>query len=278
LIVVQKVPPLWLSRGNFQAVKVDIMLNTEVTLEVEGLKLSGQLYLPGRGDHPPYPTVCVCHGIPVAPPDPSDRGYPLLAERICCEGLAVLIFNFRGTGASGGNLDLSGWTRDLKAGIDYLWALPEVDRSHLSLLGFSAGAAVSICVAAQDNRVSSVASCACPAEFTSLIEADDLQSVINHFRDIGAIRDKDFPPSVEDWVGGFKLVSPVSYVTEIAPRPLLLVHGNKDELVDVGHAYRLYARAGEPKQVIIFDGAGHRLRQNDRAMAIIIDWLKSQSV
>ena len=272
-------PPLRLSRGNFQAVKVDIMLNTEVTLEVEGLKISGQLYLPGRGDHPPYPTVCVCHGIPAKRPDPNnDRGYHLLAERICREGLAVLTFNFRGAGTSEGNLDLSGWIRDLKAGIDYLWALPEVDRTHLSLLGFSAGAAVSICVAAQDNRVSSVASCACPAEFTSLIEADDLQSVINHFRDIGAIRDKDFPPSVEDWVGGFKLVNPVSYVAEIAPRPLLLVHGNKDEVVDVGHAYKLYARAGEPKQVIIFDGAGHRLRRNDRAMAIIIDWLKSQSV
>ncbi len=63
-----------------------IMLNREVTLEGEGLNISGQLYLPGRGDYVPYPTVCVGHGIPTAPPDPTDRGYPLLAERICCEG------------------------------------------------------------------------------------------------------------------------------------------------------------------------------------------------
>jgi len=81
---------------------------------------------------------------------------------------------------------------------------------------------------------------------------------------------------VEDWVDGFRSVNPVRYVADIAPRPLLLVHGNKDEVVDVNHAYKLYAQAGEPKQIIIVDGAGHRLRQNDRAMAIVIDWLKSQ--
>ena len=252
------------------------MINRAVTLEVEGLKLSGQLYLPGKGDRAPYPAVCICHGIPAERHDPKDRGHPLLAERICREGLAVLIFKFRGVGASEGNFDLLGWTRDLKAAIDYLAALPEVDSSCLSLLGFSGGAAVSIYVAAQDKRVASVVSCACPAEFTSLIKDDDPQSVINHLRDIGAIRDQDFPYSVEDWVDGFRSVSPVGYVADIAPKPLLLVHGNKDEVVPVSHAYKLYAQAGEPKQIIIVDGAEHRLRQNDRAMAIVIDWLKSQ--
>jgi len=173
----------------------------------------------------------------------------MLAERICREGLAALIFKFRGVGASEGNLDLPGWTRDLKAAIDYLSALPEVDSSCLSLLGFSGGAAVSIYVAVQDNRVSFVASCACPAEFASLIKVDDPQSVINHFRDIGAIRDKDSPSSVGGWVDGFGLVSPVGCVADIAPKPLLLVHGNKDEVVPVSHAYKLYAQAGEPKQI-----------------------------
>ena len=252
------------------------MLHRMVTLEVDSLKISGRLYLPGEGDRTPYPAVGVCHGIPAKKPDPDDRGYPQLAERICREGLAVLIFNFRGTGASDGNLDIWGWTRDLKAVIDYLSALPEVDGSHLSLLGFSGGAAVSVYVAAQDKRVSFIVTCACPAEFTFLTEVDEPQSVIDHFREIGAIRDKDFPYSVADWVSGFRMISPVEHVAGIAPRPLLLVHGGKDELVDVSHARKLYARAGEPKQIIIIDGAGHRLRQNDRAVAIVINWLKSQ--
>ena len=254
------------------------MVTRNVVLEVDGLKIGGQLYLPGEGERTPYPAVCICHGIPSGrPPDPSDGGYPLLAERVCQEGFAVFIFNFRGTGVSDGNLDMLGWTRDLKAAIDYLCVLPEVDRSCLSLLGFSGGAAVSVSVAAQDKRVSSVITCACPAEFTFLTGAENTSSFVDHFRNIGAIRDKDFPPSNEEWLSGFRLVSPIDYVAGISPRPLLLVHGSHDETVDVSYAHKLYAKAGEPKQLIIVDGAGHRLRQDDKAMTIVTDWLKRLS-
>ena len=252
------------------------MVNKTVALEVEGMKIAGQLYLPGEGDQPPYPAVCVCHGIPAHLPDPSDRGYPLLAERICQEGFAVLIFNFRGTGASGGNLDILGWTRDLKAVLDYLWVLPEVDKSHLALMGFSGGAAVSVSVASQDKRVSYIVACACPARFT-FSEVDEPQTVIEHFRSLGAIRDEAFPPSVPEWFNGFREVSPVRYVAQIAPRPLLLVHGSQDDVVPVTQAHEIYARAGEPKHLVIVDGAGHRLRQDDRAMAVAIDWLKKHT-
>ena len=253
------------------------MVSKIVILEVDGLRIAGQLYLPGEGGQAPYPTVCVCHGIPSGnPPDLGDGGYPFLAERICHAGLGVFIFNFRGTGASEGNLDIQGWTRDLEGAIDYLYALPEVDGSRLALLGFSGGAAVSVYVAAHDSRISSVITCACPADFTPVIKVEDFSSIIERFRRIGVIRDKDFPHSAEEWINGFRLVSPIEHVARIAPRPLLLVHGGGDETVAVSHAYRLYGRAGEPKQIIIVEGAGHRLRQNDRAMAIIIDWLKSQ--
>jgi putative redox protein len=155
--------------------------------------------------------------------------------------------------------------------------LPEINRSHLSLLGFSTGAAVAIYVASQDKRVSYVAACACPAEFTFFTKADDPSSIIDRYRSIGVIRDKDFPHSTEEWLSGFRLVSPIKYVAGIAPRPLLLVHGSQDETVEVSDAHKLYERAGEPKQLIIVEGAGHRLRQNDKAMAIVIGWLKSHT-
>jgi fermentation-respiration switch protein FrsA (DUF1100 family) len=248
------------------------MLIKAVALEVDGLNIAGQLYLPdGKAS---YPAVGICHGIPARLPDPGDRGYPELAERICRKGLAVFIFNFRGAGASGGNFDIRGWARDLKAALDFLWALPEVE--HLSLLGFSGGAAVAIYVAAQDSRVASIVACACPAEFTLFTRADEARSTIDHFRSIGIIRDEGFPPSIEAWLNGFRLVSPVNHIAAIAPRPLLLVHGRQDEVVNVSHARRLYDKAGEPKQLVIVDGAGHRLRLNDQAVAIVISWLKSQ--
>jgi len=246
-----------------------------VSLEADGINIAGQLYLPeGRG---PHPTVCACHGIPAGIPDPIDRGYALLAEQIAPHGLAVFIFNFRGAGASGGNLNMPGWVRDLGAVIDYLQALPQLDSSYLSLLGFSAGAAVSVYLAAQDERVSLVAACACPAEFDFFTQSDDPRPLIDHYREIGAIRDDDFPPSASEWLNGFEIVKPIDYIARISPRPLLLVHGSQDEVVDVSQARRLYERAGQPKRLAIIEGAGHRLRHSGEAMAVVIEWLKSHT-
>jgi len=65
-------------------------------------------------------------------------------------------------------------------------------------------------------------------------------------------------------------------VARIAPRPLLLVHNRRDEVVAVSHAHRLYARAREPKELVILDGAEHALRQDEQATSIVIGWLKSR--
>lgn len=253
------------------------MILRKVILPSDGLKIAGQLYLPGEGDGTLYPTVCVCHGIPSGnPPDPADGGYPALAETICRQGFAVLIFNFRGTGGSEGNLDILGWGRDLNTAISYLRTQPEVDPSCISLLGFSGGAAVSVYVASQDKRVSSVIACACLAEFSFIKTVEEPLDIVEHMRNIGAIRDEDFPHSVDEWIDGFRLVRPIDYVARISPRPLLLVHGSQDEAVDISHARRLFARAGEPKQLVIIEGGGHRLRQNKKAMQIVFEWLKSR--
>jgi fermentation-respiration switch protein FrsA (DUF1100 family) len=256
------------------------VLDREIAFEVDGLRIVGRLYLPGQWAS--FPAVCVCHGIPherlAVDSDVRDRGYPGLAENICREGFVALIFNFRGTGDSGGNFDILGWTHDLRAAVNYLRSLPEVSSSSLSLLGFSGGAAVAVYVAARDKRISSLVACACPAEFDSLIPGGDgVPSLIEHFRRLGVIRDKDFPGSSQDWLDSFRRVSPISCVSRISPRPLLLVHGEQDETVGVGHARRLYARAREPKQIVIIEGVRHQLRQDERAMATVTRWLKSQA-
>jgi alpha/beta superfamily hydrolase len=249
------------------------MTHRDITLQVDGINIEGRLYLPGRGERESCPAVCICHGIPSGiPRDSNDISYPALAERICNGGFAVFIFNFRGTGESGGNIDMTGWTRDLKTVIDYLTALPVIDKNNLTLLGFSAGAAVSICVASGDSRVAAVVACACPSAF----DFGDPEPLIDRFRNINVIRDETFPESIEQWKSDFNAVRPVDAVAGIANREIFIVHGNQDDVVNVNQAYRLYAEAGEPKHLIIVDGATHRLRQDERAMAIVIDWLKSR--
>jgi uncharacterized protein len=245
-----------------------------VVLEVDGLPIVGQFVSPDINSA--YPMVCLCHGVPAGgTPDPNDGGYPALTEKICREGYAAYFFNFRGTGESGGNLDILGWTRDLKSILDYLSEKPSVDKSRLFLCGFSAGAAVSIYVAAHDDRVSGVAVCACPADFFLFMEAGP-QSVLERFRKIGAIEDPSFPPSIEEWFHGFNEVTPINHVDKISPRALLIVHGDNDETVPLSHARKLMGKAGEPKKLVIIAGAGHRLRRDDRAVAAVLEWLKSR--
>jgi fermentation-respiration switch protein FrsA (DUF1100 family) len=246
-----------------------------VRLQVDGLALSGQLFLPQNSS--PAPVVCICHGIPATKNyDLVERGYPLLAEAVTAHGYASFLFNFRGTGKSEGNFDIAGWTRDLGAAIDYLMARPEVDRNQLIGLGFSAGAAVSIYVAAHDLRVKAVVSCACPADFNSIALAEKRHFVIGYFRELGIIRDAGFPAQEGEWFSRFSLVSPESSVAAIAPRPLLLVHGTADDVVSQDSVTRLYSKAQEPKQLFLVEGAGHRLRQDPQAMAHVLAWLKQQ--
>jgi uncharacterized protein len=248
-------------------------MRKEVKLSVDGLGIAGQIYFP-EDKEPPYPAVILCHGIPSGIVDPADGGYPLLAARFAARGFAVLTFSFRGAGISGGNFDIKGWTHDLKAAIDYLWNLPETDESHLMLVGFSAGATVSIYVAAQDKRVTAVAACACPMDFKVISEADDPLKTLNYFRKIGIIRDSDFPPSLETWLNDFRKIEALHSAAEISPRPLILVHARDDGVVPVINAQKLYDKAREPKKLIIIEGAEHRLRRDARAIDIVMQFLK----
>jgi uncharacterized protein len=238
------------------------------------LELAGELHAPSARKS--VPALCICHGIPAVPADPAEKGYRLLAERFCRAGFMTLIFNFRGTGESEGNLDIMGWTRDLKAALDFLHGVREVDKSRVCLLGFSGGAAVSVYVAAHDHRVYAVAACACPADFRPLYEVETTLDTIQRFREIGVIRDEAFPPSIEAWEEGFETVAPIDWIDSISPRHLLLVHGDADQLIPLGHAHRLYSKAREPKELHVVHGAGHRLRLEEEAATVVLEWLTAR--
>jgi len=247
----------------------------QVRLKSGGLNLAGEVYFPRGGR--PCPALCICHGIPNVVYNPADRGYAALARRFCAAGFVTLLFNFRGAGKSEGNFDLFGWTQDLTAALDFLYRLKQVDRDRLCLLGFSGGAAVGVYVAAHDARVSLLAACACPADFSFAEDGTSIAARIQRFRDIGAIRDRDFPLSIEEWRRGFETVMPIRWIDKIAPRPLLLVHGDADETVPVRQAHELYRKAGEPKALAVIPGAKHKMRLEEAAVTAVLDWLKDNT-
>lgn len=243
-----------------------------ISITVDDMKLNGAIFVPDDGAIN-YPAVCLCHGIPAGPYDPSDSHYPVIAQQFCNEGFVTLIFNFRGAGYSEGNFSMRGWNSDLKAAVDFLYVRPEVDTTRIAIIGFSAGASVGVCNAAIDTRIACIAAMACPAEF-SLMKREQAEQSIDHFRNIGIIRDEDFPCSIDSWYSEFVDVSAGKCISGIAPRPLLIVHGRKDEVVPVDHAFRLFEQAGESADLVILGEAGHRLSRDDESVNIALEWFK----
>ena len=244
-----------------------------VELRVDGLRLTGALFVPpGPG---PHPGLIICHGLPQgAPPANGDSGYPGLAQRFCGGGFAVLIFNFRGTGESQGNFDILGWARDLECATDYLWDRQDVDWMRVYVLGSSAGGAVALYGASWDRRLAGVVAWAAPARWDVLVNP---QAFLQHARSIGIVRDANFPTSVAQWAYSFEEVTPERWVKRIAPRPILIVHGDADDVVAPEQARKLYEVAGEPKELFILPGVGHRLRLEEQAVAKSLGWLRSQA-
>ena len=61
---------------------------------------------------------------------------------------------------------------------------------------------------------------------------------------------------------------------ELAPKPLLLIHGDADTILSHESSQALYDRAGEPKTLKILPGVGHRLSEAaDQVFDLVRDWL-----
>ena len=60
-------------------------------------------------------------------------------------------------------------------------------------------------------------------------------------------------------------------------RPLLVIHGSKDETVNVEQAQRSFALAGRPKKLVIVNGADHSFtNHSNKAAEEVIGWLHSR--
>jgi len=172
-------------------------------------------------------------------------------------GYRLLLFDFRGQGASGGHYRSMGAREqdDMLGAIAFLQSSGLSDR--LGAFGVSMGAVVAYIVAAQRPEVRAVVG---DSAFASW------QGIIRH----GLIAERGAPPflaTILAWLVtrltalrlGFRAaqVDPVRFIGRISPRPVLIIHGAEDRQVPAEDARQLYAAAAEPKELWIVPGAGH---------------------
>lgn len=238
----------------------------------QGLKLAAVYYAaPDR----PRSTLVICHGFTGS----KEGGGRVLemSEYLAAElDLDCLAFDFAGHGESQGrfqDMNLSSQIQDLDSVVG--WCL-EHGAPFVMSMGRSFGGSTVLCQAAQDPRVRAVCSWAAPADPYGLLQGmivsrDDSQGLITLGSSEGqvSLRQELFQD-----LAGFDVPG---LAARIAPRPLLLVHGENDELVPAGDARRIYADAGQPKEMEIIPGADHRFSQAySQVWRICADWIRRQ--
>lgn len=89
-----------------------------------------------------------------------------------------------------------------------------------------------------------------------------------------AINAGSISPAVTTVIALSSQLAGAHVANELAPRPLLLIHGDADTILPHQSSEAIYERANEPKTIKIMHGAGHRLSEAaDEIYELTSDWL-----
>jgi dipeptidyl aminopeptidase/acylaminoacyl peptidase len=182
---------------------------------------------------------------------------------------------------------------DVQAALTFLGTLPEVDGERLGIYGTSYGGATVVWVGAVDTRVKCVVSVVGigngrrwmrsvrrPDEFADLLDQarrDRVKRALDgasefvpreeillpdrQSAELAAAARRNNPAAVSsiprEYIDETLEFAPEWVVDKIAPRPVLFVTTDNDRLVPPEESVELYARAGEPKKLVVLRGYGH---------------------
>lgn len=196
---------------------------------------------------PPRGHVLFCHGN--AGNIGSRAGYARALSRV---GFDVLLFDYRGYGRSSGRPSEEGTHRDAQAALAALRGRPGVQPARTLYLGESLGGAVALALALESPPAGLI-----------------LQSAFTSVRDMARSVMPLLPRAVvPDAYPSLRLIAHLG-------APLLVLHGEHDDVVPVAQGRALFAAAPQPKRIEVLPGAGHNdlLVLAERAwIAAVVDW------
>jgi fermentation-respiration switch protein FrsA (DUF1100 family) len=196
--------------------------------------------------------IIMLHGAESNRTDPDINAMGI-AVKLVASGYNVLMFDFRGHGESEGERLSAGYheIKDLWGAVDFV---QERGFEKIGVLGFSMGAATALMGAAEEPDIDCVIADSSFADMGGIMERE----FTNRTRFPGYfITPVLFMIKIMYGVD-FTEVKPVEYVPKIAPRPILFIHGEKDDFVPLEHARRLYEASQNPADALwIVPGAEH---------------------
>lgn len=216
---------------------------------LDGLKIRGW-WIPSAADSAAAhgATVVLCHGHAM-----SHTMMLKYAPFLHAAGFHVLLFDFRGRGASEGDATSVGFheVADLMGAVRFV---RQRTRGRVGVFGVSMGGAVAIRAAAVCESIHAVATeCAYARLSWALLTYCNLLAPV-----IGCALFPFLFHFGQRFAGiRIKLAAPVEFIARISPRPVLIIHGHWDLMVWRFHGRLLHAAAGEPKQLWLVPRAWH---------------------
>lgn len=204
----------------------------------DGVMLHGWMF---RAEGEPVGTVLHLHGNAG-----NITGHFPHVAWLPARGWNVLTFDYRGYGESDGQVTREGTIHDAHGALDFLLGREDVNPERLVAFGQSLGGAVGIVLAAEREEIRGLAS----------------HGAFDHYRRIAAwhIRRSPLLFALAWWVPPILMsdtYNPIDDIARIAPRPVFIMHGTADRVVDPAMAQRLHDAAGEPKALWLVEDADH---------------------
>jgi uncharacterized protein len=187
--------------------------------------------------------------------DTQDQMLPF-AEFLQQGGFTVLTYNSRARAPSGGQyVTLGVWEqRDLLSVLNYAAARTDVDAAHVGVLGISMGGSTAILSAAKDKRIGAVVDDSGFSDAPRVIAAS-----FEHFIHLPAFPFAPLTIAIADYRAGIDVnrVRPMDVISQLSPRPVLIIHETNDAVVPADNSLRNFAAARQPKELWLVPGTGH---------------------